>query len=115
MKRTRTIKRKPEDERWSARKLELIVGVPWRPEALGEEREEGDSVPLIRVEPREPQVRVEAPLAAEPVPRRLYIRSKDIERCACPTDCKGCMASIKGGRVQTHSDACRDCIWRRCD
>ena len=106
--RTRTVRRRPEEERWGPANLELVVGVPWQPNAKEEDREEGDAMPHVCIEPKLPSVPVLRPEVVEPAPRRLYVRGGDLKEHGTTAGCKGCLAWLRGGKTVTHSDACRD-------
>ena len=105
--RTRTIRRRPEDERWTSANLELAVGVPWRPDAGEGPRGSADAMPSVLIEPVAPEISLEQPVAMDKVPLRMYVRSKDIEKYGPSSGCPGCRALLRGGRTQTHSDECR--------
>ena len=67
-------------------------------------------MPTVIIEPVEPQVEVTRPSVAEPVPRRLYVRAKDIETHGTTGGCPGCRAWARSGKAQTHSEQCRQRI-----
>ena len=73
--RTRTIRRKPEGERWSRDFLEKIGGVPWgmTKERPGDGEEMKTEVTIMDKEYRE-RTRVEE---HEAVPRKVYISKDD--------------------------------------
>ena len=110
--KTRTIRRKPEGERWHADNLEMVGGVPWRP-AAGDDKGAAIlpamDVPRVEVPMREPDGEIRRPDIREDelIPRRLYIKTKGVEKFGETERCKGCVAILRGGQRVTHSEACR--------
>ena len=110
--KTRTVRRKPEEERWHEENLKMVGGVPWRP-SPGDD--EGSAilpamyVPEVEFNMREPDVEIRRPDVKEEelMPRRLYIKAKDVENFGATDRCKGCTAIIRGGPRVAHSEACR--------
>ena len=102
--KTRTIRRKPSEDRWTQRAAELVVGVPWRtsdddPKIDGERRE------VTVLEPVQKELlRSEG---SRPVPRSVYISKADLETHGYTRGCIGCRSIFKGGSRQGHSAACR--------
>ena len=43
-----------------------------------------------------------------PIPRRLYIRSKDIGKYGATSEYSGCVATMRGVGHVLHTDSCRD-------
>lgn len=105
--RTRTVRRKPEDERWSAKNLDMVIGVPWKPDGKSQDRDPEDRMPNVLIEPALADVPIERPVVSEPTPRRLYVRTKDVEKHGPSEGCPGCRALLRGGKTQTHSETCR--------
>ena len=67
-------------------------------EKSDEERDEGDEMPKVDIEVQEPMVPIVPPCVSEPVPRRLYVRAKDLEKYGITHRCKGCLAWLRGGK-----------------
>ena len=106
--RTRTVKRKAEEERWTQNVLDMVGGVPWAPSAGDASAEV--AMPDIIIPMQEPEVEVvPARAAAEGVatPRRLAIRVGDIHDHGATAGCKGCVATLRGARGVPHTEACR--------
>ena len=105
--KTRTIARRPIDERWTPGNMALVAGVPWR-QSEHDDKADGEAwrmdVPPV-VAPRMDD--------AEPgewkavVPRRMGLRREDFEKYGYSGGCPGCKALLKGTARQGHSDACR--------
>ena len=103
---TRTVRRKPEEERWQRENLERIVGVPWRKS----EEEEGDGEGMrtdVRVMDKDYRERLEGEERAMPVPRRVYISKADLDRWGYTVGCPGCVSIIRRTARQGHTEACR--------
>ena len=113
--RARSIKRKPEQERWDKEFLEKAVGTPWEP-IPG--RHKGDKTDLpgdVTVIPASEAGIPEAQPAAEPrgAPRRVCIRKVDLMRYGYTSGCKGCEAArTPGAQAVHHEQKCRDRIVR---
>ena len=109
--RSRTVRRMPEDERWGASNLDLVKGLPWRPDGQADlQREDDDKMPVVDIRPAAPDVLVERPEPEESVPRQLYVRTKDIQKYGVTDGCPGCRAWALGRKTQTHSARCRERI-----
>ena len=66
-------------------------------------------IPRVAVPMRDPDVEIRRPDVREDelIPRRLYIKTKDIEKFGATERCKGCVAILRGGQRVAHSEACR--------
>ena len=105
--KTRTVQRKACEHRWKPENLDMVGGVPWKTSPAGG-GEEG-IMPAVDIgmempEAEIPRVPVEDKL---PIPRRVGIRAKDIERYGATVNCKGCMARLRGEGGVPHSELCR--------
>ena len=105
--KTRTVRRRPEEDRWGAANLEMVGGVPWR---TSEEDEDADGEVLrreapeaVRMEPEEEERREEE----LPIPRAVYLRKTDLEKHGYTKDCPGCRAVLRGAARMPHSAGCR--------
>ena len=85
----------------------MVGGVPWRA-STSADSEEG-IMPAVDIGMEMPEIDIpRAPKEDKgPVPRRLYIRAKDIERHGATSNCKGCIATLRGEGGVPHSDTCR--------
>ena len=105
MFRTRTVQRKPEEQRWGLENMEMVGGTPWR--TTPEQDKEGDEsfMPDIVIHMEVPQAEnIERPEArdADVIPRRVYLKGKDFEVHGYTLGCKGCTAMMKGDKRSTH-------------
>ena len=84
----------------------MVGGVPWKASS-SEDSEEG-IMRAVDIGMEMPEVEIpRAPREdRRPVPRRLYIRAKDIERHGATPNCKGCIATLRGEGGVPHSDTC---------
>ena len=105
--RTRTIQRKPIEERWRTDNLALVRDVPWRksdddPNVDGDEWE---ARPLTELEKERLTTRFD--IANKPAIRRFKIGKQDIEHHGVTQGCKGCKAVVMGRSKREHSEQCR--------
>ena len=105
--KTRTVQRKAYEHRWNKENMDMVGGVPWKV-SPSEDSEEG-IMPAVDIGMEMPEVGIpRAPKEdRRPVPRRLYIRAKDIDRHGVTPNCKGCIATLRGEGGVPHSDTCR--------
>ena len=103
--KTRTVQRKPMEERWQADNARYVQWVPWR---VNEEdaRMDGERLEVIRVEPRGEE-RPEREEDFEVVPRRAKIFRTDLERHGYTAGCDGCKAAMLGKTARGHNEKCR--------
>ena len=87
--------------------MEMVGGVPWMPSPESGAGEEAMPAVEIPMEIESPEIERPASDDREFVPRRLYIKSRDIEKYGVTPGCKGCVAVLRGGRGVPHSEACR--------
>ena len=97
--KTRTVQHKAYEHRWHKQNMDMVGGVPWRA-STSADGEEG-IMPAVDIGMEMPEVDIPR------VPRRLYIRAKDIERHGATSNCKGCIATLRGEGGVLHSDTCR--------
>ena len=104
--KTRSVQRKPADERWPEDADKMVVYVPWNvsaedPEAHGELR-----LPeVVRLEGQYREAEEDGPELS--MPRRFPIEKKDLNKHGYSMDCPGCSAILRGLARQGHSEACR--------
>ena len=105
--KTRTVQRKAYEHRWNKENMDMFGGVPWKV-SPSEDSEEG-IMPAVDIGMEMPEVEIpRAPVEdRRPVPRRLDIRAKDIDRHGVTPNCKGCIATLRGEGGVPHSDTCR--------
>ena len=105
--RARTIKRRPEDERWNAEAILNMAGTPARPnpQAPGHDIPVHISihVPEVSEVPGEPP-----PARVETEPRRTYLKARDFQKHGWTEGCEGCRR-LKAGNMaaRPHNEACR--------
>jgi hypothetical protein len=107
--RTRTIQRKPFDERWSADLIKRVSGVPWRksdddPEADGEAMK---SRPLSEEEKRIIEERNQAQKELQEAPKGFSIALSDAQKHGVTPGCNGCKSIFTGRARQPHTRGCR--------
>ena len=106
--KTRTVQRKAYDTPLA--KTEHGYGwrrVPWKA-STSVDSDEG-IMPAVDVGMEMPEVDIPRVPKEDkgPVPRRLYIRAKDIERHGATSNCKGCISTLRGEGGVPRSDTCR--------
>ena len=95
-----TVKRRPEEERWSLEELNGMRGTPGKPTP-------GSSDIRIPVRVRVPEI----PIAKEErttIPRGVRTEKKDFERHGYTEGCEGCVRMQMGGERRSHTQQCRD-------
>ena len=101
--KTRTMRRRPAEERWNVENLELVGGVPWK--ASEEDKEDvlrGEVPQAVRMDPEEEKEEEDIV-----VPRNIYLRKSDFETHGYSKDCKGCRAVLRGAARTPHTEECR--------
>ena len=120
--KVRSVKRRPEEERWDIAALQDIKGVPWEVIPGHPDREIKCRI-FIEAPPGEPE---RMPQGKESTTKRVYITKKDIAKHGVTEGCEGCRAVIRGGETRPHSEECRKRIekamaeegnerWKRAD
>ena len=90
------MRRRPEEQRWTSDCLDMVGGLPWKPnpnDDLG-----GEVMPAIDMPMAELEVEIRRPeqCEGEIVPRRQYLRTRDFEEHGATRGCKGCIAMVRG-------------------
>ena len=105
---TRTVKRKPEEERWQRGSSKKIVGVPWRKNDEDEKADGEEMKTEVTIMDKEYRERVEEQGEDHRrVPRRAYLTKGDFEEYGFTMRCPGCISILKGTTRQAHSEHCR--------
>jgi hypothetical protein len=103
--RVRTLRRRPEEVRWTGEGRPEVRAVPWNggqgdPDAdglmpeeeverrLGEGDRGQDPIPVIP--------KYERPMASDPVPRAFQIRKQDLDKHGYANNCLRCKYMLKG-------------------
>ena len=103
--RTRTVRRKPESERWSRKNIGRVVATPWKMKV--DEAGDGEEMrTAVRVMDKD-YVDAETREAHEKVPRNVYIRVEDLDRLGYTMGCPGCKSILRKTTRQQHSESCR--------
>ena len=101
------MQRTPFEHRWDSQSLDQVGVVPWK-NSLGVGDEE---MGMSEVEIRQAPSRTDR----APIPRRLYIRSKDIGKYGATSEYSGCVATMCGVGHVLHTDSCRDRVTKKID
>ena len=110
---TRTLRRKPEQQRWDPENVKLIGGVPWKTSAMTDYDKDDGMMPDDKItEMPEPRRRMEEDeqeevRASVEIPRSFNIRKTDLEEHGYTKGCLGCRAVLRGGTRQGHNMECR--------
>jgi hypothetical protein len=108
--RTRTVRRLPEDERWSKEKFEQMV-VHGTMQSMGkipgQEAETVHPPPELRPLDEAEKNKVEESGEMK-VPRSFRMRRADLEKYGYTARCPGCMAILRRTTMQGHTPACRE-------
>ena len=98
--RTRTVRRVPENVRWDAKIYEEFVFTPWKVNSTADEatqvmKDENPPMPSSS-----PQVSMEPPaVAAGPeVPRKMYIKTEDVNKHGYTPGCPGAVPYVRAKR-----------------
>ena len=106
--RTRTVQRKPEDERWDRKNVEFVRMQPYDKESRNDKERSPEQLPVaIRMPDAEAEEEDVQSQTREAVPRNLYIRKGDLDRHGYSAGCPGCLSILRGKARQAHSTACR--------
>jgi hypothetical protein len=105
--RTRTLQRRPAEQRWSPEMLKEIGGVPWRvrpddPDEDGLMPDVFECKRAVEISPEECRAAAE-----DTVPRRMYLKQADFTKHGYSGGCLGCKMLVTNGPKQNHSEACR--------
>ena len=105
--KTRTLMRRPLEERWDKGALGLVGGVPWRvndddPEADGEAMKMDIPSGARQATEQEKELMSQAP-----IPRNFYITKEHLTKYGYSQDCPGCKSLLRGTTRQAHNTACR--------
>jgi hypothetical protein len=102
--KSRTIQRKPIEDRWPEASAAMVIGVPWRVNEADPDVD-GERLEVLRLP--EADVAREREKADTNVPNRFFITKKDLETHGYSHRCPGCTAVLRGTARQGHSEGCR--------
>ena len=94
-----TVKRRPEEERWSIEELNGVRGTPGKPTP-------GSNDARIPVRVRVP----DKPIPKEErsaIPRGVRTEKKDFDKYGYTDGCEGCIRMQTGGERRSHTQQCR--------
>ncbi len=97
----RSIQRKPTDERWNNKAIDMVKFAPWRP-SKDDPNMDGERADVIKL--THEQGEVEREVAGDTVPGRATINKEDVEIHGYTATCPGCMAILRGTARQGHSE-----------
>ena len=100
--RTRTVRRKPENERWKKENIKKVAGVPWKlnPEDMKVDGEDLKmNVTIMDERYREKVARD----GADAAPKSAPITKEDLYNYGFTKGCQGCVAVLRGTARQTHT------------
>ena len=106
--KARSIRRKPADSRWDKEQIASIMGTPWKPYNFTESDKLRIALPKI-AEPSEPTERV---TIDDPVPKKVRIERRDLEKLGYTPSCPGCYAAKNNRPHRAHTDYCRSRVER---
>ena len=102
--KTRTVQRRPLDERWTSTSADEVAWVPWW---TSEADPQCDGERLETVKLSEKTVVEEKVEAERAVPTRFAIKKDDLLKHGYSAKCPGCKAILSGTARQGHSEECR--------
>ena len=105
--KTRTLTRRPLEERWDKGALGLVGGVPWRVND-DDPKADGEAMKMdIPSEARQATEQEREEMAQAPIPRNFYITKEHLTKYGDSQDCPGCKSSLRVTTRQAHNTACR--------
>ena len=104
--RTRSIQRKPLEERWNKEHLKMVTGVPWK-KSEDDPEVDGEGMECRDLTAEEAERLTEEKNWKDAVPRRFSIRKQDIKDHRMTVGCPGCEAAARGKPKRKHSEECR--------
>ena len=107
VRRARTIQRKPEEMRWDKDNLKMVAGVPWKNDEEEEEDEMDHEHLRDMTEEEKKEGNEEARGGEVDIPRKLYVKARDIETHGPTGGCQGCKSMANSRSRQAHTDSCR--------
>ena len=107
--KTRSVQRRPLDERWGPESAKMIGGIPWRVNE-SDPNVDGEKMEWQVTEAKgELMMEDEKPILDEMVvPRAFSIKVSDFQQHGYTKNCPGCKALLKATTRQRHSLGCRN-------
>ena len=113
---SRSMKRRPLEQRWNPAAIKAIHGTPWKPYAHTSDDALRSSLPAnTSVPPALPGGVPEHVVQpdAESVPRRLRIERRDLEKMGYTPGCPGCYSAKHRRPHRPHTERCRQTILQK--
>lgn len=104
---SRTVRRKPEEERWDRESIKMIVDVPWRKNDNDANADGENLRGQVRIMDKEYRERMVSSEPHMPVTRRMHIKREDLENFGYTVMCPGCTSLLKAKARQAHSEQSR--------
>ena len=105
--KTRTLHRKPVEERWDAEDLRKVTGVPWKNSSEDPEADGEDLPEIIKLMDDDEAQRHQDEAIKDAVPRSFAIKKEDLIKYGYTSGCPGCKAVLRATARQGHTAACR--------
>ena len=103
--KTRTIKRKPLEERWLPDGAAMVLGVPWNSQRK-DPSVDGEP-PMVVIWPtRSEEEKCDREDSEKAVPRRPQLKKEMFEELGWAQGCPGCNAALLGKPPTGHTEAC---------
>jgi hypothetical protein len=101
----RAVQRRPADERWNLPLLEAVLALPWCNPAP----EEGEAMRVLPPLEGAAAAGAQPRVRDEPAPKRVYIRSADLDKWGYTSNCLRCnlMREGRSAAGKAHTEACR--------
>ena len=113
--RTRTVRKKPKEDRRGVKHMDMIGGVPWRTQN-GDEATDGERLTTELRPDQAEQVSTEVEkenLSKEIAPKVFTITKEGLDTHGYSKGCRGCTAVLRGNRAQTYTAGCRQRLERK--
>merc|ERR1711974_36302 len=104
--KVRSIRRKPEEQRWRGQLWNEMAGVPWKPIPGHQDRNWKSRVLMSDMERQETPKGTEADRQV----RRMYIKQNGVRPYGATAGCPGCRAVLRGGENGGNAEECRERI-----
>ena len=108
--KTRTMRRRPMEERWSPANMDMIVGVPWRKnddDEKGGEEMKGGIIKLDEGVMEEAEKKATREVADIVPPKAFHTKKEDYDKHGYTRGRVGCRALLTGTTKQKLSAGCR--------
>ena len=111
--KTRSMHRKPPEERWDAEQILQLKGTPWKPYLFSDDDKIKIRVPAP-VDGTDDERRLRASIQERgAMPRTFKIEKRDVLRYGQTPHCPGCYNQMHGLALRPHTQLCRDRMAKR--